>query len=71
MLESLRRFVVKRDRLSTVIAGYPWFLDWGRDTLIVLRGLVRIREFQTQTIEIIRAFAGFEKQGSIPNVIRG
>jgi predicted glycogen debranching enzyme len=46
-------------------------LDWGRDTLIVLRGLVRVKEFQTQAVEIIRAFAGFEKQGSIPNVIRG
>lgn len=70
-LESLRRFVVKRDDLSTVLAGYPWFLDWGRDTLIVLRGLVRLKEFREQAVRIIRAFAGFEREGSIPNVIRG
>ncbi len=70
-VESLRRFVVKRDDLSTVLAGYPWFLDWGRDTLIVLRGLVRIKEFKEQSVRIIRAFAGLEREGSIPNVIRG
>ena len=69
--ESLRRFVVKRDDLSTVLAGYPWFLDWGRDTLIVLRGLVRIKEFREHSVKIIRAFASLERFGSIPNVIRG
>ncbi|MBR7121126.1 MAG: glycogen debranching enzyme N-terminal domain-containing protein, partial [Lentisphaeria bacterium] len=44
-IDSLNRFIVRRDGLSTVIAGYPWFLDWGRDTLIVLRGLVKFPEF--------------------------
>ncbi len=71
LMESLRRFVVKRDGLSTVLAGYPWFLDWGRDTLIVLRGLVRAKEFQQEAVRIIRAFAGLERSGTVPNVIRG
>ncbi|MBR7103562.1 MAG: glycogen debranching enzyme N-terminal domain-containing protein [Lentisphaeria bacterium] len=71
LLTSLRRFVVKRDELSTVLAGYPWFLDWGRDTLIVLRGLVRAGEFQRDAVNILRAFAAFERNGTIPNVIRG
>ena len=71
LIEGLRRFVVKRDDLSTVMAGYPWFLDWGRDTLIVLRGLVRAGEFRDEAVRIIRAFAGFERGGTIPNVIRG
>ena len=71
LVGGLRRFVVKRDDLSTVMAGYPWFLDWGRDTLIVLRGLVRAKEFREEAVRIIRAFAGFERGGTIPNVIRG
>ncbi|MEO6035212.1 MAG: glycogen debranching enzyme N-terminal domain-containing protein, partial [Verrucomicrobiota bacterium] len=35
-----RQFVVKRGSGKTVIAGYPWFLDWGRDSLIAARGLL-------------------------------
>ena len=34
-----KQFVVRRDKGKTVIAGYPWFLDWGRDSLICARGL--------------------------------
>ena len=67
----LARFVVKRDNLASVIAGYPWFLDWGRDTLIVLRGLVRFPEFQKQSFQILCRFAAFERQGTIPNMICG
>ena len=33
-------FVVRRGELKSAIAGYPWFLDWGRDTLIFVRGLI-------------------------------
>lgn len=68
--EELRAFVVRRDEYSTVIAGYPWFLDWGRDTLIVLRGLIRagVRE---PAAAILRQFAAFEENGTIPNVIHG
>ena len=67
---AMRRYVVKRDRENTVIAGYPWFLDWGRDTLIALRGLVE-GEFEEEAAAIIRQFACFERKGTIPNVIRG
>ena len=34
LLLAAKQFVVRRDQGKTVIAGYPWFLDWGRDTLI-------------------------------------
>ncbi|MBR7138247.1 MAG: glycogen debranching enzyme N-terminal domain-containing protein [Lentisphaeria bacterium] len=71
LVAAMRRFVVKRGNLSTVIAGYPWFLDWGRDTLIALRGLLKAPEFRERCANIIRAFAGFEKQGTIPNVLQG
>lgn len=69
--DALNRFIVRRDDLSTVIAGYPWFLDWGRDTLIVLRGLVKYSCFHSRCAEIIRRFAAFEKDGTIPNMICG
>lgn len=68
--QALRRFVVKRDQFATVIAGYPWFLDWGRDTLICLRGLIAAG-FQKESAAIIKQFAKFEKGGTIPNMIRG
>jgi len=66
----IRRFVVRRDDSYTVIAGYPWFLDWGRDTLICLRGLIAAG-FLDEAQNIIREFARFEKNGTLPNMIRG
>lgn len=68
--EGLSLFVVKRDAFKTVIAGYPWFLDWGRDTLIVLRGL--IADGQTgDALAILREFGRFEEFGTLPNIIHG
>jgi glycogen debranching enzyme len=67
---ALMQFVVRRNEGSTVIAGYPWFLDWGRDTLIVLRGLIAAGELSISR-EILRTFAGFEERGTLPNMIRG
>lgn len=70
MHAAMRQFIVKRDRCKTVIAGYPWFLDWGRDTLICLRGIIAAG-YLDESREIIRQFALFEKGGTIPNMIRG
>ncbi len=70
LLRSLDTFVVRRDSLKTVIAGYPWFLDWGRDTLIVLRGLVAAGR-SSEALEILREFGRLEIDGTIPNMIRG
>ena len=69
--DSVAHYVVRRDDLNTVIAGYPWFLDWGRDTLIVLRGLVKSPRFSKDARKILQAFARFERNGTIPNVISG
>jgi starch synthase (maltosyl-transferring) len=63
-------YVVRRGEGKTVIAGYPWFLDWGRDTLICARGLLAagmIDEVQ----EILLTFARFEEKGTLPNIIHG
>jgi predicted glycogen debranching enzyme len=67
---ALDHFVVKRGLFKTIIAGYPWFLDWGRDTLIVVRGLIadgRTREAR----DILMQFARFEDRGTLPNMIHG
>jgi len=67
---ALNQFVVKRGTLKTVIAGYPWFLDWGRDSLIVARGL--IASGRTQVVrEILQQFGRFEDKGTLPNMIQG
>lgn len=67
---ALSQFVVSRDRYKTVIAGYPWFLDWGRDTLICLRGMIACGMLK-ESRDIICQFASFERKGTIPNMIRG
>ncbi|MBS3774752.1 MAG: glycogen debranching enzyme N-terminal domain-containing protein [Bacteroidales bacterium] len=67
---SVRKFIVDRNSNKTVIAGHPWFLDWGRDTLICLRGIISAG-YTEEAKSIIREFASFEKDGTLPNVIRG
>ena len=67
---ALRRFVVKRHEDYTVIAGYPWFLDWGRDTLICLRGILAAG-MHSEARGIIGQFAGFERDGTLPNMVQG
>jgi len=65
-----KQFLVRRGEGKTVIAGYPWFLDWGRDTFIACRGLLaagRVDEVR----EILLTFAKFEKDGTLPNAIYG
>ncbi|MGD8703334.1 MAG: amylo-alpha-1,6-glucosidase, partial [Desulfosarcina sp.] len=68
--KALDNYIVKRDQYATVIAGYPWFLDWGRDTLIVVRGIIAVGRHQDART-IIQQFAAFEQDGTIPNMIRG
>ncbi len=70
LTRALDIYVVRRDDLQTVIAGYPWFLDWGRDTLIVLRGLIAAGRTD-DALAILREFGRFERQGTLPNMIRG
>ncbi|MDA0989594.1 MAG: glycogen debranching enzyme N-terminal domain-containing protein [Verrucomicrobia bacterium] len=70
MQRAMQQFIVRRDHLKTVIAGYPWFLDWGRDTMICLRGLIAAG-LHTEARAILLEFAGFEDGGTLPNVIHG
>ncbi len=70
LARALDQYVVRRGSFYTVIAGYPWFLDWGRDTLIVVRGLVAAGRLE-QAAAILQQFARFEDRGTLPNMIRG
>ncbi len=68
--QAMSQFIVQRGSFATVIAGYPWFLDWGRDTLIFCRGMIAAGMTET-AVNIIRQFAAFEQDGTLPNMIRG
>jgi predicted glycogen debranching enzyme len=61
-------FLARRGTGSTVIAGFPWFLDWGRDTLIACRGLLA-GGFTAEVREILLTFARFEEHGTLPNML--
>ncbi len=52
---------------ATVIAGYPWFADWGRDTMISLPGLMLARGKFQQAAQVLGVFARYVSQGMIPN----
>ena len=67
---SLRAFMAVREDAPTVIAGFPWFLDWGRDTFIVLRGAIADGMVGPAT-EVARKFAAFADRGTLPNMICG
>lgn len=51
----------------SVIAGYPWFGDWGRDTMISLPGLCLSTRRYTVAAQVLRTFARFVSQGMLPN----
>ena len=59
-----------RDKLKTVIAGYPWFLDWGRDSLICARGLLAAGMHE-EVRQLLITFARFEDGGTLPNFLHG
>ena len=61
-------FVVRRfDGKPTIIAGYPWFTDWGRDTMISLPGLLLAPRRLDEAREMIEYFLQLRSQGIIPN----
>ena len=61
-------FLVKRsDARATIIAGYPWFTDWGRDTMIALPGLALVTGRFDEARDILAAYARFCDKGMIPN----
>ncbi len=51
----------------TILAGYPWFSDWGRDTMISLPGLTLTTGHYAEAEKILRIFAEYVDQGMVPN----
>lgn len=68
LARAARAYLVRRDGGATVIAGYPWFLDWGRDTLIALRGLV-VAGYHEETLDVLRTYGALERDGTLPNML--
>ncbi len=71
LLRAADAFLVHRrvgdEDLMTVIAGYPWFADWGRDAMIALPGLAIERGRLGAAESVLKAFASAASQGMIPN----
>ena len=65
------QFVTKRQAnnktKSTILAGYPWFADWGRDAFISLPGLLLVTGWFEQAKSVLTTFAAAADKGMIPN----
>ena len=67
------QFIVQRPRPDvpdgqTIIAGYPWFGDWGRDTMISLAGLTLTTGRPQIARQILQTFSHYLDRGMLPNV---
>jgi predicted glycogen debranching enzyme len=65
---STDNFIVRRGNGKSVIAGYHWFSDWGRDTLISLPGLTLVTKRFDDAKKILAGFGKYCSKGLIPNV---
>jgi predicted glycogen debranching enzyme len=60
-------YLVKRGEGLTIIAGYPWFTDWGRDTFIALRGLCLATGRLDEARQILLEWSNTVSEGMLPN----
>jgi predicted glycogen debranching enzyme len=67
-VEDVARARAVGDDVRTVIAGYHWFTDWGRDTMISLEGLTLVTGRREESGWILRTFAHYARDGLIPNL---
>lgn len=67
--QSAAHFLItaKRAGKPSVLAGFPWFGEWGRDAMIALPGLTLCRDKPDEALAILESFASFEKDGLFPN----
>jgi predicted glycogen debranching enzyme len=61
------QYIVNRGSGKSIIAGYPWFADWGRDTFIALRGLCIATGRLEEARQVLMAWAATISQGMLPN----
>ena len=69
LLIAVDNFIIKRPLFNTysIIAGYPWFLDWMRDTLISFEGLLLVTKKYDIAKEVLRTCVRDIKYGLVPN----
>ena len=67
LVQAADQFIVRRGGESTVIAGYHWFSDWGRDTMIALPGLTLATGRYDAARSILLSFASAVDRGMLPN----
>jgi predicted glycogen debranching enzyme len=69
LVVSADQFIVQRKSTQTesIIAGYHWFTDWGRDTMIALRGLCISLGHQETSKQILTTFFNYLDEGMLPN----
>jgi predicted glycogen debranching enzyme len=60
-------YLVRRGEGRTIVAGYPWFTDWGRDTFIAMRGLCLATSRFDDARAILLEWAGAVSEGMLPN----
>ena len=70
LVKAADHFIVDRRStgLKTILAGFPWFADWGRDTMIAFEGLTLCTKRFDDAREILESFAKYVKNGLVPNV---
>lgn len=72
LVDAADDFLVRRrvgeKELTTVLAGFPWFSDWGRDTMISLFGLMLVTRRYDDARGALETFAAYRKNGLIPNL---
>jgi|SaaInlStandDraft_1057018.scaffolds.fasta_scaffold09278_2 predicted glycogen debranching enzyme len=70
LLHQGRQFLTRNGRGElSIVAGFPWFVEWGRDTMIALPGLTIGRGQPKLALEVLAAYASHEKDGLIPNYL--
>jgi glycogen debranching enzyme len=67
LLLAADQFLIERDDKKTIIAGYHWFTDWGRDTMIALPGLCLATGRFDDAKQILRRWLAAASKGMIPN----
>ena len=70
LAQSAAAFLVRRESTGgeTILAGYPFFEDWGRDTMIALPGCVLATGQYAAAKSILRTFLAYERDGLVPNL---
>ncbi len=70
LVQAADNFIAYRSStgLSTVLAGLPWFTDWGRDTMIAFTGLTLVTGRFDDAASILKTFARYVKNGLVPNM---